>query len=263
MIAMHRVQAYMLRHIYEIIATFDRKFDIVFWPTVDLLVFGLLSVHIQRTTSSSQLAGAIIGGLILWSLVYSVQRDISVSLLEDAWCRNLYNLFATPLTISEMLAGTLGLSFLKALVTMAFTTILAALLFGFNLFALGPVLAFYILNIFVFGWAFGLMTASLIFRFGTRVQIFAWSLIAVIYPVSGVFYPLTVLPAWLAVAARLLPVSYIFEGLRDIILRAQSPPASDFVVIVVLNLCYLAFGIWLFVRGFRSAKKRGWFIHPS
>jgi ABC-2 type transport system permease protein len=263
MIATHRVKAYMLRHIYEISATFDRKLDIIFWPTIDLLVFGLLSAYIQKMNARAGLAGAIVGGLILWTLIYNIQRDISVSLLEDTWSRNLYNLFSTPLRAGEMILGTLTLSVLKALVTVSFIAFLAWGLFGFNLWSFGPVIVFYLLNIFIFGWAFGCMTAFLIFRFGTRVQIFAWSLIALLYPISGVFYPLTILPFPLADLARVLPISYVFEGLRAIILSHQFPDAGTLVLIFGLNLVYLALGIWLFFKGFRSAKARGWFIHPT
>lgn len=262
MIAWHRVRAFMLRHLYEIVATFDRKLDIFFWPTIDLLIFGLLSVYIQRLDVATNTAAAIIGGLMLWTLVYNIQRDISVTLLEDTWSRNLFNLFSTPLKLSEMLAGTLLLSLGKALITITFTTFLAWQLFHFNLLSVGPVLAFYVLNIFVFGWAFGCFTASIIFRFGTRVQIFAWSLIAVLYPISGVFYPISILPPLLSGVARLIPVSYIFEGLRGLILHQSLPPVSDLVVILLLNVFYLALGVTSFARGFKNAKKRGWLIHP-
>lgn len=263
MIALHRVRAYMLRHIYEIVATFDRKLDIIFWPAIDLLAFGLLTIYISKSNTAMGLPGAILGGLILWTLVYNIQRDISVSLLEDAWSRNLYNLFSTPLKVSEMLIGALFLSLLKALITITFVTLLAWSLFGFNLFSIGLVVAFYIFNIFIFGWAFGCLTASLIFRFGTRVQIFAWSLIALIYPISGVFYPLATLPPFLAKLAYILPISYIFEGLRSIILNREMPGPEGLLIIVFLNLLYLSLGISLFVLGFKSAKNRGWFYSPN
>ncbi len=263
MIAPRRIKAYMLRHVFEIWATVDRKFDIIFWPTIDLLIFGFLSVHIQKISVQAGAAGAIIGGLILWTLVFSIQRDISVSVLEDAWTRNLYNLFSTPLHAAEVLIGLVLLAICKAIITITFVTLLAWGLFDFNLFSIGPSIFFYIFNIFVFGWAFGCMTVSLIFRFGLRLQIFAWSMIAVLYPISGVFYPLSTLPAVLADIARLLPLSYIFEGLRGAIANQQSLNAGDMSMIVVLNAIYLSLGIWAFITGFRSAKNRGWFIHPS
>ena len=99
MIKVHRVGAYILRHIYEIRGSLDRQTDIFFWPTVDLLTWGLLTVYVTRLDVKVGFAAAIIGALILWNLVYSIQRDIAVSLLEDAWNRNLFNLISTPIRI--------------------------------------------------------------------------------------------------------------------------------------------------------------------
>lgn len=263
MIEFYRIQAYMLRQMYEIRASLDRKAEIFLFPVIDILTFGLLSAYISRLDVRTGIAAAILGAIILWTLVYNIQRDISFSLLDDAWSRNLYNLFSTPLRLSEMILGTLIISVLKALVTIAIILALAMSLFHFNLFSLGWVIVFYLFNIFIFSWAFGYFTASLIFRFGIKAQAVAWSLILVIYPISGVFYPLSTLPKVLAKLAGILPVSHIFEGLRSIIIFGQFPGAGDLLTIVILNAVYFTLGLWLFSRGFRSAKDRGWFIHPS
>lgn len=262
-IKLHRINAFLLRHWYEVVATIDRKIDIFFWPTVDLLGYGLLTVYINKLNSYAGLAASLIGGLILWSLIYSIQRDITVSLLEDAWSRNLYNLFSSPLTPLEVVLGTLILSVLKATITITLLIFLAANLFGFNLLAYGTSMLFLIFNVFIFGWAFGYITSSLILRFGTKVQILAWSLIALLYPISGVFYPLNVLPPFLANIAKIFPASHIFEALRAIILEGKNPDTGAMLAILGLNLVYLALGIYLFLQGFKNAKKRGWFIHPS
>ncbi len=263
MMSWHRIWAYIVRHLYEILATFDRKFDIIFWPTVDLLIFGFLSVYIKQINGQASIAGAIIGALILWDLVFNIQRDITVTLLEDAWSRNLYNLYSTPLKMSEMLIGTLLLSTLKAVITISLVTFLASSIFGFNFLSIGPIFAFYLFNIFIFGWAFGCLTASLIFRFGLKLQIFTWSLVALIYPISGVFYPLSVLPSRAAFVAKLLPISYIFENLRSLLIFHVLPSDNNLMLIFFLNIFYFVVGIWLFSRGFKNAKERGWFVHPT
>jgi ABC-2 type transport system permease protein len=262
-IKLHRIKAFLLRHWYEVVATIDRKIDMVFWPTIDLLGYGLLTIYINKLNSYEGLAAAILGGLILWSLVYSIQRDITVSLLDDAWSRNLYNLFSSPLTPVEVVIGALILSLLKAIVTISLLLALTAGLFHFNLLALGPSVILLILNIFLFGWAFGFITSSFILRFGTKVQILAWSLIAILYPISGVLYPLNTLPSILASIGRLFPVSHIFEALRGIILEGINPNTETIVLIFCMNFVYLAIGISLYLVGFKHAKARGWFIHPS
>ena len=262
-IKLHRIGAFLLRHWYEVVATIYRKIDIIFWPTIDLLGYGLLTIYIKKLNSYAGLAATIIGGLILWSLIYSIQRDITVSLLEDAWSRNLYNLFSSPLTKEEVVVGSLILSTIKAALTMILLLFLAGSLFGFNLLVYGPAMAFLVFNVFIFGWAFGFITSSFILRFGTKVQIMAWSLIAILYPLSGIYYPLSILPPFWAGIGKLFPVSYIFESLRNLILHGTIPDTSAMLAILSLNLLYLCFGIFLFMKGFKHAKSRGWFIHPS
>ena len=263
MIKFHRIQGFILRHWYEILASLDRKADIIYWPTIDLLAFGLFTIYIDKLSVAAGLATAILGGLILWTLVYNIQRDVTVSLLEDAWSRNLYNLFSSPLSVYEVMLGTLILSLLKVIITISFLLFIAWNLFNFNIFVYGWVIAFFVLNIFIFGWAFGYITSALIFRFGTRIQTIAWSLIALLYPISGVFYPLETLPTYLVKIAHAFPVSYIFESIRGIILRGDFPGSETIITIVLLNLVYFGAGVALYVAGFRHAKSRGWFIHPS
>ena len=263
MIKFHRIGAYILRHLYEIRASLDRKADIFLFPVIDILTFGLLTVYIDKLEQRPGIALAILGAVIFWTLVYNIQRDISFSILEDAWSRNLYNLFSTPLRLVEMILGTLAISLAKACVTIIITLGLAWGLFQFNLFQFGWVMAFYILNIFIFSWAFGFITASLIFRFGSKAQAVAWSLILVIYPISGVFYPLSTLPKTLADFASILPIAHIFEGLRGIIIDARSPSTGDLLIILALSLLYFSLGLFLYSRAFRGAKERGWFIHPT
>src|SRR3989344_81226 len=155
MIKAHRIYGFLLRHWYEILASMDRKVDIFFWPTIDLLTFGLLTVYIDKLNMQVGVTAAMLGGLILWTLVYNIQRDITVSLLEDAWSRNLYNIFSSPLSIGEVIIGTLILSFIKAVTTIVILLALAWGLFHLNLFYFGGYMVFFVANIFVFGWAFG------------------------------------------------------------------------------------------------------------
>lgn len=259
----NRIYGFVTRHVYEVRASIDRKVDVFFWPTIDLLIFGLLSVYVEDSNQKADFAGAIIGALIFWTLIYNIQRDIAISFLDDAWSRNLFNLLASPLSLGEMVVSILILSLLKALVSVTFITFLASLLFHFNLLSLGPIIFFYALNVFIFAWGFGFFTAAIIFRFGTRVQSVAWSLVAIIYPISGVFYPVAILPHPLPEIAHALPISYIFEGLRKIIVTGGSPAVADYWYILGLNSLYLTVGVILFVKAFQHAKSRGWFIHPT
>lgn len=261
-IKFHRIRAFIYRHWLEIKHSVDRKADIIFFPIIDILVFGFLTTYINRSSDQIGLAGALLGGIIFWTLLYNIQRDISFSLLDDVWTRNIFNFYSSPLQLIEVILGTLSLSVIKALISTIIIVALAASVFGFNILSLGPALAFYILSIFVFAWAFGFFTAGIILRFGTRAQAVSWSLVLLIYPFSGALYPTSVLPPVMADLARLLPVSYVFENLRNFFLGQASLTANDVILISVLNIIYITAAIIFYVRGHRSAKDRGWFVHP-
>jgi ABC-2 type transport system permease protein len=263
MFKMHRVNAFLYRHWLELRASIDRKADVFFFPVIDILVFGFLATYISSNEGTKGVAAAILGGIIFWTLVYNIQRDIPFSLLDDAWSRNIFNFYASPIKLSEILVGTLILSVIKALISTFVIVVLAAGLFKFNLFAMGPVLAFYVINIFLFGWTFGFFTSGIVLRFGTKAQAVSWSLVLLIYPFSGALYPLSVLPPWMETAAKLLPLSYIFEGVRGFFFSGSTLPTSSAIAIITLNLVYLALGVTYYINGHKAAKNRGWYVNPT
>lgn len=259
----HRVHAYTYRHWLELRASIDRKTDVLFFPLIDILLFGFLSQYIDQNEGNLNIAPAILAGIIFWTLLYNISHQITFTFLDDVWSRNTFNLFATPLRISEVIAGVLILSFVKAFFIVLMTTAVVSILFSFDLFSLGFSLAWYLIHLFFFGWAVGFFTSGLIMRYGIRVQAAAWSLILILYPFSGALYPASVLPDAFATLARIIPVSYIFDGLRDFFIHGQGMSPHSMIVISVLNALYLTGAVIFYVRGHMSARNRGWYVHPS
>ena len=92
--------------------------------------------------------------------------------------------------------------------------LLAWALYAFNLFALGPVLILFALNLMAMGWWVSLGVVSLILRHGAGAEALAWSVLFALTPFSAVYYPVAVLPAWLQPVALALPSAHVFEGMR-------------------------------------------------
>jgi ABC-2 type transport system permease protein len=260
---LHRIAAFIIRHWFELKSSIDRKADVFFFPVIDILVFGFLSTYINRLNGSIGLAATILGGIIFWTLLYNIQRDVPFALLDEAWSRNIFNFYASPIKLSEIVIGILLLSIVKALISTVIIILLAAGMFKFSLLGMGPVLAFYVLNIFVFGWSFGFFTSGIILHFGTKAQAVSWSLILLIYPFTGALYPISVLPAWMAYVAKIFPASYIFEGARNFFLYGSHISNRSIAAIVVLNLFYLVFSLVYYSRGHKQAKRRGWYVNPT
>lgn len=259
----YRIKAYIFRHWLEFKASIDRKIEIFFFPVVDILVFGFLSSYVAQGQGRNGLAAAILAGIVFWTLLYNIQREIPFNLLDDVWSRNIFNLYSTPLRLSELLAGTLILSVMKAFVTTTIIVILTTFLFNLRLLSLGLSLVFYMSQLFIFGWAFGFFTSGIILRYGTRAQAMAWSLVLVLYPFSGALYPLSVLPYPIAFIARFIPISYVFEGVRDFFQSKQTLTLEHALIMLGLNAVYITIAVIFAFTGYKKAKARGWFVHPT
>lgn len=257
-VSLRRIYAIILRYSYGIRHDVARLFDIFFWPIVDLLVWGFLTVYLQGVgvTPGGVTLSWLIGGIIFWTLLYRSSQDVAVQLVEDIWARNFLNLFTSPLRLSEFIAGMVLVAGAKVLITFVMLAALALLLYHYQVFALGPALLPYLFVLLVFGWAMGLLVSALIIRFGSRLQIFAWGAAFLIQPISAVFYPVDVLPGVLQPLAWANPATYVFEGMRGVLLRGQFH-WDQWLLAQALALALLAGSIWLFAALFDDARVRG------
>jgi ABC-2 type transport system permease protein len=253
----NRVQAMVLRYLYGIQRDLPRLFDIFFWPLIDLFAWGYLTVFLARTgVDGSPAMEWLIGTIILWTLLYRSSQDVDVQLLEDIHARNFLNLFASPLQLREFVAALLIVTCVKVLLTFVLLAVLAVALYAFDVFALGVYLVPYVAVLFLLGWAVGLVVAGLMVRYGSRVQVFAWGAAFLIQPISGVFYPVDVLPQPIPALARLNPAAYVFEGMRGVLLRGEFDGAGC-ALALVLALAVFGMSGWLFARWFDQARELG------
>jgi ABC-2 type transport system permease protein len=231
--------------------------EIVFWPTMDLLVWGFLSVYLARTgTKLPAILDFLIGGLILWDLFYRAQQGITISLLEDIWSRNLINVFVTPLRLSELLVGTGLVSVFKALAATVVLAVVSFFLYRFSVWTLGLTLLAAMVNLLVLGWALGVCTSALILRYGHAAEALAWGIPFLVQPLSAVFYPLDVLPVPLRIVGALLPSTHVFEGLRAYLASGHFPP-GPMALALLLNVPYVVAAALFFRRTFLHCRERG------
>ena len=252
-----RVFAVLLRQIYLYRRSFTRILDVFYWPTVDLLLWGFVTLYLEKAGAEMpHYVSFFLGGLILWNILLRAQQGISVSFLEDIWARNLLNLFVSPLTISEYLLGLVLVSVVKVLIAFLVMGALAAFFFDFHVLLLGGSLLPFVLNLCALGWAIGLVTMAAILRFGQEAEILAWALAFLFLPVSAVFYPVEVLPPFLQKLATWVPSSYVFEGMRQVILEG-SLKLGPLLKASLLNMAYLGGSYLIFLRVYHGALLRG------
>ncbi len=259
---LQRIWGLFLKNWWVTLGSMDRLFDLFYWPMLDILTWGLMS-HYLLATSIPNLTATILGGIILWLFLWRNGQDMGVYLLEDYWSKNLYHLFASPITIGEHIISLMSIALIRTLISSLFLTLLAYVLYAFNFFSISILfLGLCMMILILFGWFLGLLTATLIVRYGSRIQVISWSVVWIIQPFVCIYYPLSSLPAWAYNIGRFIPVTYVFEGLRAI-LNGGTLPLSQLMIALASDLFLLFAGFFLLVHALHKARKDGSLAKPE
>lgn len=252
------VGALVLRHLFLYTRNWVRPVELVFWPMMDLLVMGYLTIFLQQKTAGDfpLFIRFLIGAVILWDVLFRSEQAVAISLLEDIWTRNLLNVFAAPVRVSEYLCATFVLGIIRISLTVVVLALVAQGLYAFNLLEFQWLLLPYLASLLVFGWALGMISTALIIRWGQAAESLAWAIPFLIQPLAAVFYPVAVLPGWVQWVAYLLPCTYIFEGMRAMLQSGQGT-TRDLWYTIGLNLLWLAGAAWFFLLMFKKARGKG------
>lgn len=230
--------------------------DLFYWPLIDILLWGLTSIWIASTHIEAHLPLILMTGLIFWQITWRGSVDISVSLLQEFWHRNLINLFSTPLKITEWSLGVISLCLCKLCITVGFGTLAVYFLYSLKIFSIGWAFLPFAAMLLIFGWILGFLAASLIVYWGQHMESFAWMIGYLFAPFSAVFYPVAILPAWAQMISWSLPSTYIFEGMR-MILQTGQLPWEYFWISFGLNIVYLILALKLFTFCFEMSRRKG------
>ncbi len=252
-----RIAAMTARYCYLLRSSWLRFLELAYWPTMQMLVWGFLYTFLYDSGSQFvSTAGLLLGGVMLWDIMFRGQLGFTFTFLEEVWSRNIANLMMSPLTPAELAASLMLMSFVRLVIGTIPVTILALLLFAFNIYALGLPLIGFFLNLVLTSWAIGLVICGLVMRHGLGAESLAWSVMILLLPLCCVYYPIWVLPGWLQPTAWMLAPTYVFEGMRAVLLKGQFR-ADLMAECFALNLLYLSAGFTTFILLLRSARHNG------
>ncbi len=252
-----RVAAMLLRYLYLLKSSWPRAFELVYWPTIQMILWGFTSQFLMADSSLlARAAGLLLGAVLLWDVLFRGQLGVSVSMLEELWSRNLGQLFISPLRPYEWALSLLAMSLVRIGIGVVPAALLAIPLYHYSIFTLGlPLIAFFCLLV-VMGWAIGLVIGAFLLRHGLGAESLAWLAVFLLAPASAVYYPVSVLPAWLQYAAWTLPSAHVFEGMRSVMLEHRFA-TGHFVAAAALDVVYLGISVWCFLYAFEVARRRG------
>lgn len=252
-----RIRGVFFRYFYSAIKGLHQLTDLFYWPLVDILLWGITSVWIQRQGNNvANLPLFLMTGLIFWQIAWRGSVDISINVLQEFWHRNLVNLFSTPLKISEWICGVLLVCLCKLAITVSFGSLMVYLLYSLNVFTVGWAFLPFAALLLVFGWSLGFFASGIIIYWGHRVEMFAWMIAFIFAPFSAVFYPVTTLPSWAQHISWSLPTTYVFEGMRQI-LNGSPFPWSYFVTSAALSVVFLTSAVLFFRMMFQKSLVKG------
>jgi ABC-2 type transport system permease protein len=252
-----RAAAVFLRQLYLLRGSPARVLPLFAWIAVDIVLWGFITRYLNTVAAPGyNFVPALLGAVLLWDFFARVMHGVATAFLEDVWARNFLNFFASPLKISEYLAGLVLSSIATSAVGLLIMLVLASVLFGLSFAAYGVLLVPFLLVLFLFGIALGVVGAAVVLRFGPASEWFVWPLPALVSPFAGVFYPLSTLPVWMQGVGRALPPSYVFEGMRAVVAGgAVSWAALGWATL--LAFLYVLLACWLFVRVHRHVVRTG------
>jgi ABC-2 type transport system permease protein len=256
-IAPHRIGAMILRYWYLLISSWPRLLELVYWPALQIVTWGFLQTYIaQNAGFFARAGGTFIGAIILWDILFRGQLGFSISFLEEMWARNLGNLMMSPLKPIEFLISLMIMSLIRLAIGVIPMTLLAIFFFDFNFYSLGlPLIAFFC-NLIFTSWSLGIFVSGLVLRNGLGAESIVWTVMFGILPLACVYYPVAVLPHWLQVVAWALPPTYVFEGMRALLIDHVFR-ADLMIDALLINAVLFIVSFAIFLGLLNSARRAG------
>ena len=169
-------------------------------------------------------------------------------------------MFIAPIKLSEIILSLVFTALVRALIGLVPAILLTSPLFGISLLELGMPLFFLFLSLYIFGITLGLLVSAGLLRFGPSFENISWSTLFLLAPFGCVYYPLETLPEVFQSIAISLPLVYIFEETRSILID-QTYSFENIVKAFYLNVVYLIIAISVFYYSFAQARKKGSLIN--
>ncbi len=258
---LNKIFALSLRHVYLIKGSFPRILDLIYWPTIQIFLWGFISKFFTlNSTYFENTVGIILSAAILYDFLFRSSISYNMMFLEEIWSRNFTNLFIAPIKISEIIAALTFTAIFRTLIGLVPAALIAIPLFGVSIFKIGVPLIFLLITLYIFGVTLGLLVTSGLVRFGPSFENIAWASLFFLAPLGCIYYPIEILPDWLQIIAKLLPLVHIFEEMRNVLIH----DIVDYYQItkaIIISFIYFVFGIVIFYLSYEGAKNRGTLIN--
>ncbi|MEO7253550.1 MAG: ABC transporter permease [Casimicrobium sp.] len=255
-----RIGAMLARHFFLIRKSWPRLLSFAYYPVMQLLMWGFVTQYLGPQSASQGVLQAVPGilltGVLLWDVLVRGELGLFLSFLEEMYSRNLGNLFVSPLRLHEFVIAQMLMSIVRVVIGSGMALLVAVTFFDLKIAREALGLSLCLGCLLMFGWAVGLLANGLVLRFGLGAEEIGWAVVFLIGPLSGAYYPISVLPTWLQSVAYALPTAWAFEAMRAALIDGRIA-WNLLATSLVLNVVYFAGCAFLFWRFVESGRERG------
>jgi ABC-2 type transport system permease protein len=176
--------------------------------------------------------------------------------LEEIWSRNFTNLFITPIKKSEIITSLTITAIIRTLIGLVPVSLFAIPLFGVSIYEIGFILFVLLVNLHIFGITLGIFVSSGLIRYGPAFENIAWATLFLLAPLGCIYYPIGILPDWLQSVAKSLPLVYIFEEVRNILIY-QTYSVINIFIATMITFIYFSVAVFIFCIAFEKSREKG------
>jgi ABC-2 type transport system permease protein len=239
--------------------------DVAFflWTVANTLTIVFIAEGIEATGGQIDVERAtttLLIGAVVWAYLGIIFEFLTETVAWERWEGTIEYTFMAPLSRSMHLAGMGIFAILYGLVRAILLFVVVALFFDLSLpdanFAAALVVLVLASVSFI---GIGMMTAVMPLispEKGMQLGFIAQGMLLV---VSGVYYPVEVLPDWMQWLAKISPATYALDGIRDAILDGEGLDAmwDEIWPLLIIGAVSIPLGLWVFRRGEIYAKRHG------
>jgi len=228
-----------------------------YWPLLDIFIWGFLGAWIgQSQTSLPNYEAVALLGILLWQVVGRGCNMLGILLCEELWVQNFINLFSLPLRTAEWIVGIVLFSSMVMCLTFLMSVVAIAFFYSVSISYLVSTFLLFLPPLFLSALWLGFTCLQIVISFGRRAGEFGFVIGWFFLPFTGAYYPIEVLPQWAQTFSKLLPMSYVFQGMRGYVMYGADP-ADYLIKSYALSIPYALIAIAVFFYCFNRAKRRG------
>ncbi len=199
-------------------------------------------------------------GTLVWAYLRAVFDSISEMISWERWEGTIEYTFMAPISRLTHMLGSALFSIVYGVLRTALLFAALALFVDLDLSRTnywGALVVVLIGSLSFLG--VGIMAAVLPLWFTERGAEMTFMISAILLLVSGVYYPISVLPGWMQPLARISPATYFLEGIRQTVIQGRSVLDLGPVLLPLLitGIILIPLGVWVFTQAEHWAKRTG------